>query len=157
MSKQTVRVDEAARLTLPPKAVKALGLQPGDEVDVEVVGRAVVVRSVEDAVRAGEFAKSGSRGLRDEGALESALAAAENRHHYDQADIATYAYHISQAHAFMDGNKRIAAAIAETFLDVNGAKLDLANDEIVELFLIIAAGRLNCDEVDEIFRASVRT
>ena len=39
----------------------------------------------------------GTSGLRDEGAFESALAAAENRHHYEGADAvscaATYAYH----------------------------------------------------------------
>ena len=58
MSKQVVTVDEAARLTLPPEAVEALGLQPGDEVDVEIIGRAVVVRSMAEANRAREFAKS---------------------------------------------------------------------------------------------------
>lgn len=102
----------------------------------------------------------GSGGLRDVGALESALAAAENRQHYEQADLttcaATYAYHLSQAHAFVDGNKRIAAAVAETFLEVNGARLDLTNDEVVELFLNIAAGKLSRDKVDEVFRSNVR-
>lgn len=57
MSKRIVGVDEAARLTLPPEAVEALGLLPGDEVDIEIIGRAVVVRSVAEAERAGEFAK----------------------------------------------------------------------------------------------------
>ena len=55
----------------------------------------------------------GTHGLRDQGALESALAAAENRVHYEEAAAiicaATYAYHLTQAHAFIDGNKRIAA------------------------------------------------
>ena len=61
-----------------------------------------------------------SGGLRDQGSLESALAAAENRYNYEKADLitcaATYAFHLTQAHAFVDGNKRIAAAITETFL-----------------------------------------
>lgn len=99
-------------------------------------------------------------GLRDEGALESALTAAENRQHYEGADLiacaATYAYHLSQAHAFIDGNKRIAAAVSETFLEVNGARLEMTNEQIVELFLSIAAGRLNRDEVDKVFRLNVR-
>jgi len=68
----------------------------------------------------------GTHGLRDEGLLESALAAAENRHHYESADAvtcaATYAYHLTQAHAFFDGNKRIGAAITEAFLETNGCK-----------------------------------
>lgn len=41
----------------------------------------------------------GAHGLRDAGALESALAAAENREYYENADLAacaaTYAYHLS--------------------------------------------------------------
>lgn len=102
---------------------------------------------------------SGSGGLRDEGALESALAAAENRQHYEQADLATcaatYAYHLSQAHAFIDGNKRIAAAVAETFLEGNGARFGLTNEQLVGLFLNIAAGRLSREEVDEAFRSNV--
>ncbi len=52
----------------------------------------------------------GINGLRDEGALESALSSVENRAYYENADIlicaATYAYHLTQAHAFIDGNKR---------------------------------------------------
>ena len=69
----------------------------------------------------------GSVGIRDEGLLESALAAAENRNSYEDADLvacaATYAYHLTQAHAFIDGNKRIAAAVTETFLESNRSQL----------------------------------
>jgi death-on-curing protein len=72
----------------------------------------------------------GIHGLRDEGALESAINAAENRFNYETEDLAklsaTYAFHLSQAHAFLDGNKRIAAAIAGVFLEINGARLDAA-------------------------------
>lgn len=78
MSKQVVTVDEAARLTLPPEAVEALGLQPGDEVDVEIIGRAVVVRSMAEANRAGEFAKSFESILkRRRGAYEQLAEGAE--------------------------------------------------------------------------------
>jgi death-on-curing protein len=70
----------------------------------------------------------GSGGLRDQGSLESALAAAENRYNYEKADLitcaATYAFHLTQAHAFVDGNKRIAAAITETFLEDNGSEFN---------------------------------
>lgn len=52
----------------------------------------------------------GSVGVRDEALLESALAAAVNRYNFEDADLvacaATYAYHLTQAHAFIDGNKR---------------------------------------------------
>ncbi len=95
----------------------------------------------------------GSAGFRDEGLLESALAAAENRHDYEDADLvtcaATYAYHLTQAHAFIDGNKRIAAAITETFLETNGGQLMMTNEEVVQLFLEIAPGVLSRDEVEQ--------
>ncbi|HEX7317056.1 MAG TPA: type II toxin-antitoxin system death-on-curing family toxin [Pyrinomonadaceae bacterium] len=97
----------------------------------------------------------GSHGLRDAGALESALAAAENREHYEGADLATcaatYAYHLSQAHAFFDGNKRIAAAVSEIFLELNGARLNATNDQIIRLFLDIAAGDVSRDQVEHFF------
>jgi death on curing protein len=101
----------------------------------------------------------GSVGLRDEGLLESALAAAENRHGYEDADLATcaatYAYHLTQAHAFIDGNKRVAAAVTETFLESNGSQLAMTDEEIVRLFLDIAAGLLSRDEVERLFRARI--
>ncbi len=97
----------------------------------------------------------GSQGLRDEGAFESALKAAENRRHYEQADVvtcaATYAYHLSQAHAFIDGNKRIAAAIAELFLTINNASLQASDEELEEMYLDLAAGRITRDEIERLF------
>lgn len=101
----------------------------------------------------------GTLGLRDEGALESALAAAENREHYEQPNLgvcaATYAYHLSQAHAFIDGNKRVAAALTEILIEVNDARLNATNDEIVELFLSIAASLRTRSEVEEWFEPKV--
>ena len=97
----------------------------------------------------------GSRGLRDEGALESALAAAENRYFYESTTLAqcaaTYAFHLTKAHAFLDGNKRVAAAVAEVFLEINDAYLNATNEEIVAVFFTIAAGDLSRDQVEEFF------
>lgn len=97
----------------------------------------------------------GIHGLRDEGAFESALMAAENRYYYESAEIpvlaATYAYHLSQAHAFLDGNKRIAAAVAGIFLRMNGTRLNVSNKEIIEIFLDIAASRLSREDVERKF------
>lgn len=101
----------------------------------------------------------GTHGLRDPAALESALMAAENRAHYENASLtvcaATYAYHLTQAHAFIDGNKRIAAAVSELFLSINDAKLELTNAEVIDIFLNIAASRITRDEVERIFEQRV--
>ena len=101
----------------------------------------------------------GAEGLRDEGALESALVAVENRSFYERADVctcaATYAYHLTQAHAFLDGNKRVAAAVTEIFVIVNGARLNATDDDLYELFLKIASGELSRDAVEERLRSWV--
>jgi death-on-curing protein len=95
----------------------------------------------------------GTPGLRDEGVLESAAMATRNRYHYEDADeiicAATYAYHLSQAHAFLDGNKRIAAQATEIFLALNGIALQASNDEIADLFLGIAAREISRDQIEQ--------
>ena len=97
----------------------------------------------------------GIHGVRDEGTMESAINAAENRFNYETEELsalaATYAFHLSQAHAFLDGNKRIAAAVTAVFLEINGAWLDASQDEIIELFLEIASSRMSREQVEEKF------
>jgi len=112
------------------------------------------------AVHARLISETGGSGhIREEGLLESAIAAAENRHNYEGADLltcaATFAYHLTQAHAFVDGNKRMAAAITETFLETNGSRLTMTDDEIVQLFLDIASGILSRDRVEQLLREKV--
>ena len=112
---------------------------------------AIHVRAIE------EF--GGLHGVRDEGALEAALTAAENRAYYEQAPLtmcaATYAYHLTQAHAFLDGNKRVAAAVAEIFLELNGAELRTTDEEMVAEFLTIAAGQVSRQDVEQWFTQRV--
>jgi death-on-curing protein len=45
---------------------------------------------------------------------------------------------LTQSHAFLDGNKRVAAAITEAFVETNGFELTMTNEEIVDLFVKIA-------------------
>jgi len=101
----------------------------------------------------------GLHGVRDVGALEAALTAAENRAYYEQASLptcaATYAYHLTQAHAFLDGNKRLAAAAAEIFLELNGAELRTTDEEIVAVFLAITAGEVSRQDVEQWFAQRV--
>ena len=98
----------------------------------------------------------GLDGLRDEGALESALIAAVNRWHYEEADLAAcaaaYAYHISKAHAFIDGNKRVAALATRVFLLINDADLNATEDEKYSLFIGIADGTVSRDEAEAFIR-----
>lgn len=102
----------------------------------------------------------GSAGIRDEGILESALVAAQNRVWYEGADLvacaATYAYHLAMAHAFIDGNKRVAAAATETFLVANEAVLGATDDDLYEFFMAIAAGTLDRAQAESWLRSRVR-
>jgi death-on-curing protein len=81
--------------------------------------------------------------------------AAANRQHYEGADLATcaatYAFHLTQNHPFVDGNKRVGAAVAEIFVRLNGAQLSASNDEIVDLFMGIAAGTVSREGVEQVF------
>ena len=119
-----------------------------DKLDVLIVHATLIAES------------GGTGGLRDEGVFESALAAAENRHNYEAADAvscaATYAYHLTQAHAFFDGNKRIGAAITEAFLETNGFYLEMTNQELVDLFVAIAASKITRNEVERVLRNRVK-
>jgi death on curing protein len=68
----------------------------------------------------------GSAGLRDRGALESAVAtpAATFGGTFLHEDLftmaAAYAFHIAENQPFLDGNKRAALNAALVFLDING-------------------------------------
>jgi death-on-curing protein len=101
----------------------------------------------------------GLAGIRDEGAFESALVAVDNRVAYEQADVlacaATYAYHLTMAHAFVDGNKRVAAAAMRVFLLVNEVEIAATEDALYGLFIAIASGEMRRDGVEEWLRARV--
>ena len=66
----------------------------------------------------------GAPGMRDMALLEMGSGRAMNLAAYTDAGIAeiaaAYAFGISKAHAFMDGNKRTAFVTALTFLRLNG-------------------------------------
>ena len=51
MSKTIITLAQSSSLTLPPEALDALGVEAGAELEIEIVGRALVVRSVEEARR----------------------------------------------------------------------------------------------------------
>ncbi|RYX85837.1 type II toxin-antitoxin system death-on-curing family toxin [bacterium] len=102
----------------------------------------------------------GAQGLRDQGAFESALLAARNRYDYEEADVvacaATYGFHLCQAHAFVDGNKRVAAATMLIYLELNGAQHSLSSDDVITIFLSVAASQMTRDELEAFLRAYVR-
>ncbi|HEY0430423.1 MAG TPA: hypothetical protein VGC61_01360 [Pyrinomonadaceae bacterium] len=55
MSNSITTIDDDSSVLLPQDAVDALGVDPGGKLDIEIVGRALVVRSVAEAQRSREF------------------------------------------------------------------------------------------------------
>lgn len=103
----------------------------------------------------------GGEGVRDATLLESAMARPQNLAAYGEPDVcalaASYAYGIARNHPFVDGNKRTAAVVSETFLMLNGYEL-IANDaEMVVAFVDLAAGELNEGELEAWFREFVQS
>ena len=98
----------------------------------------------------------GGEGVRDPGALESAMARPRNLALYgdpDAADLAgAYAFGIARNHPFVDGNKRTAAVVSETFLLLNGRALNATDAELVVAFFALAAGELSEEEMADWFR-----
>jgi death-on-curing protein len=99
----------------------------------------------------------GSEGLRERALFESAVAQAQNVYWYGHGDLydiaAAYCFHIAQAQAFLDGNKRTAAAAGLTFLKLNGVRTGI--DLTVPLYralIEIAEHRLDRDGLAQLLR-----
>ncbi len=103
----------------------------------------------------------GGEGVRDVRLLESAMARPQNLLAYDDPDAAAlaaaYAYGIARNHPFVDGNKRTAAVVSETFLVLNGYILNATDAELVVAFLALASGDLSEDELADWFRLHLAT
>jgi death-on-curing protein len=87
----------------------------------------------------------GAHGLRDENALESALARPEQRWHYQREArlselAAAYGYGLVSGHPYVDGNKRVALVAMVAFLERNGVELTATNLEVLSMLLAPAAG-----------------
>jgi len=66
-------------------------------------------------------------------------------------DIATFAaaygFGIAKNHPFLDGNKRTAAVVCETFINLNGCNLTADDPSMCITFLKLAEGNLSEEEL----------
>ena len=94
----------------------------------------------------------GSSGVRDQGALESALAQPQmsfgGQELYPSLaeKAAALSFSLINNHPFVDGNKRIGHAAAEVFLMLNGFEISADVDEQESIVLAVAAGEMGRDE-----------
>ena len=103
----------------------------------------------------------GLDGMRDRGAVESALARPQNLTAYgdpDAADLAAaYAYGIARNHGFADGNKRTAWVIARLFLADNDRRLIFDPVDAIRTMENVAAGIISEPDLAAWFRERIAT
>lgn len=104
----------------------------------------------------------GTKGIRDMSLLESALASPESGFggEYFHADLyemaAAYLFHLVKNHAFVDGNKRIAALSAAVFLIVNGLEVVADEKEFETLVLKASQSQVNKLQIADFFRKNTK-
>ena len=108
--------------------------------------------------RRGLDEQGGLDGLRDPGAFASALHQPEAVWFYTQGDLfelaAAYAFHLAQNQPFIDGNKRVAVAVALAFLELNSVNTSSCPDDVIyDALIAIAEKRLDKAGLAAVFRA----
>ncbi|ACL62482.1 type II toxin-antitoxin system death-on-curing family toxin [Methylobacterium nodulans] len=120
-----------------------------------------IIKEVVLAVHDEQLAEhGGSSGVRDEGALDSALARPQNKEAYGCTDImelaAAYAFGVARNHPFIDGNKRTSFVVTLLFLHMNGFVLTAPQSDRVTTWLSIAAGEMDEAAIAAWLRANTR-
>jgi len=91
----------------------------------------------------------GPSGVRDAGALESALGRPKNRWAYEGGDFArlaaAYGFGIARNHPFVDGNKRAALLSIVTFLGLNDIEFTASEAKAAVMIRDLAAGEIDED------------
>jgi len=103
-----------------------------------------VERIVVDAVHLDQLREHGGLpGIRDENALESALARPRNKWVYNKSiDLATlaaaYGFGLVTDHPYRDGNKRIAFLTMAVFVGLNGFEIEAEESDVVAVMVAAA-------------------
>lgn len=98
----------------------------------------------------------GLAGIKDDNALESALARPMNKFAYGENDIhalaAAYLHGFVKNHPSSDGNKRAGYLAAFIFLYINGWLIEAEQADIIEFVLEVAAGEIDEDGATRFLR-----
>jgi death-on-curing protein len=111
------------------------------------------------AIHAQLIAKfGGSFGVRDRGALESALARPQSGYYEDITQEAAALWEsLSQNHPFVDGNKRVAVTVMAAFLKINGYMLEFDDPEAFSFLInLYEKGRMQFIELEKWLRVHAR-
>ena len=98
----------------------------------------------------------GASGIRDAGLFESAILQPRHTYFYANGDLfdiaAAYAFHIAQAQACFDGNKRTGVAAAFLFLGLNGIPTDFESKTLYEAMIAVAERRMDKPQLAQLLR-----
>ena len=119
-----------------------------------------VSRRMSDAAHDAEVHRNGGlSGVRDSGAVDSALARPEQKWAYGAPDLAdmaaAYEFGLAKNHGYLDGNKRAAFIAIGLFLGLNGQRLTAPEPEAVTVMLGVASGELGEAELAVWIRRSM--
>jgi len=104
----------------------------------------------------------GASGLRDRGALESAVArpamtfAGEDLYPDIPTKAAALMHSLALNHPFLDGNKRVAAHASVAFVELNGYDYVGTTDELADITLAVAEGTVDAQALAIWFRQRLR-
>jgi death on curing protein len=88
-----------------------------------------------------------------QGDLEAALGRPVNLHAYSETPLprlaAAYGFALARGHCFPDGNKRIALAIVDVLLRLNGSELTADEMDAVDTIQSLAAGELTEEQLTQ--------
>ncbi len=102
----------------------------------------------------------GAGPVRDVGLLDSAAArprsTAFGQDAYPSIGLkaAALAHSIARDHALVDGNKRLAWLATSVFLDLNGRRPELTDDEAFTLVMDVAEGIVGVEEIADRLRVT---
>ena len=95
----------------------------------------------------------GTPGIRDYNLLESALEQPKVTYdgellHQTVFEIsAAYGFYLCNNHPFIDGNKRIALVIMDTFLQKNGYEITSSEKETYKIIIMLSNGELSKNDL----------
>ena len=104
----------------------------------------------------------GSAGVRDQGLLESAIAAPQSGFggQYLHTDIyqmaAAYIFHITKNHPFIDGNKRVGAMAGFVFLKLNRLTVTATEVAFERIVRAVAERKLGKEAIAKFFHTHTR-
>ena len=107
------------------------------------------------------LATGGPFGIRSESLLDSAINAPYQT--YGGVELfptllekgTRLGYGLVANHPFIDGNKRIGVFIMLIFFEINGIIIELTNDDVIDLGLGLASGKIKYDELLNLIRNKI--